>query len=148
MTMPHKDPQPVERWVHEPEQGGIDAELGELFRALPQESPLEAARLGAVGRRLVKGRASRAPRHARQFLLAAALSLSAASIALAQWGRPLLSALASPTLAPSAAPGTPRPAKTSRVAAPPATAPSALPPEAAALPLPAMSLTPLAERAP
>ncbi|HVY28895.1 MAG TPA: hypothetical protein VHB79_20200 [Polyangiaceae bacterium] len=146
--MPHEDPQPVERWVHEPEQGGVDAELGELFRALPQESPLEAARLGAVGRRLVRGRASRAPRHARQFLLAAALSLSAASIALAQWGRPLLSALGSPTLAPSARPAAPRPARSGRVATPAVVAPSAVPPVAAPPPQPAMSLTPLAERAP
>jgi hypothetical protein len=103
--MRHEDPRPIDRWVHEPSSSGVDAELGELFRNLPEESALESAALGAVGRRLTRGR--RSTRRPRQLLLAAALLLTGTGAALAQWGKPLLATLA-PTAAPSSRlPGSP-----------------------------------------
>jgi hypothetical protein len=84
----------------------------------------------------------------RQFLLAAALSLSAVTGALAQWGRPLLTALSSPTPSPSAAVSVaPRAPRAGHVPTSPAV-PSALPPTSEPAPMPATSLAPLGERAP
>lgn len=138
------DDQPIQRWASEPEHPGVDAELGELFRALPDEGPMSAAALGAVGRRLNAGASRRAARRTRVLVLAAAVLCSATGAALARWGEPLLAAVLPPTASPSAAPSAARaPQRPVRNAAPPAApVPLVTPPEAPASATPAVAARP------
>jgi hypothetical protein len=97
------------RWVDEAPGEGFDQQLGEIFRAVPDETPLEPAALASVGRRIAGERRSPTRRTFYRLPLVLAVVVGGAGAALAQWGRPSFSHLrrylAPPVLdAPRAAP--------------------------------------------
>ncbi|HXK16228.1 MAG TPA: hypothetical protein VNG33_00390 [Polyangiaceae bacterium] len=81
---------PVKRWREASPENSLDAELGDVFRALQHEQPLSARELAAVGRRLSQGRLGGAPRRRAfpQLMLAFAVLVGASGAAFAQWKRP------------------------------------------------------------
>ncbi|HEY3668049.1 MAG TPA: hypothetical protein VGL19_18730, partial [Polyangiaceae bacterium] len=81
---------PVKRWVEPAGDAGVDAELGDVFRALEHEEPLSSGELARVGRRLAQGRlgSARRRRALPQLMLAFAVLVGASGAALAHWRRP------------------------------------------------------------
>jgi hypothetical protein len=120
MKMPKKvRSMPVTRWANEATGGGPDAELGDVFRALASEEPLDAPALAAVGRRLAQqsGAASRRP--LRFLPLALAVLVVGSGVALAEWSGSGLRQLQTYVLRPkTSGRGTPPRALSPRVQAP------------------------------
>jgi hypothetical protein len=82
-------PNPVTRWVDEASGPGLDAHLGELFRAVPDEEPLASSELASVRWRLARERRRRAPSAGfRHFALVFALVAGGGGAVFAQWARP------------------------------------------------------------
>ena len=82
-------PTPVTRWVDEASGPGLDAHLGELFRAVPDEEPLASSELASVSWRLSSERRRRAPRAGfRHLALVFALVVGGGGAVFAQWARP------------------------------------------------------------
>jgi hypothetical protein len=80
----------VKRWRDASPENSLDAQLGDVFRALEHEQPLTARELAAVGRRLMQSRLGSAPRRRAfpQLMLAFAVLVGASGAAFAQWKRP------------------------------------------------------------
>lgn len=74
---------PLERWAHQETGDELDAHLGDVFRSLDDEAPLEPAKLAAVGRRLSRGkeRAARRPLRYSPLVLAVLTAGSGAAFA-------------------------------------------------------------------
>jgi hypothetical protein len=82
-------PTPVTRWVDEASGPGLDAHLGEVFRAVPDEEPLAPSELASVRWRLASERRRRAPRAGfRHLALVFALVAGGSGAVFAQWARP------------------------------------------------------------
>ncbi|HYJ10618.1 MAG TPA: hypothetical protein VEX18_16460 [Polyangiaceae bacterium] len=79
---------PVRRWAHERAGSGIDAELGEVFRAAAREQPMSELELMRVGRRLRAGAGRRSRPLFRLVPLVLAVLTGSAGAALAQWLKP------------------------------------------------------------
>src|SRR5262249_54060601 len=90
VTMAKKDePGPVQRWVDETSGTQLDAHLGEIFRAVPEEGPLSPGALASVGRRIARDGRRGARRDALRSLPAAfAVLPGAGGAAFGQWARP------------------------------------------------------------
>jgi hypothetical protein len=80
---------PLRRWVDARPDQELDAHLGEIFRAVPEEEPLEPSELAAVGRRIARHSRRVARRGGiRPFLLGFAVLVGAGGVAFAEWSRP------------------------------------------------------------
>ena len=93
MKVPSHRPTPPTRWVNEAPGTGVDAELGNVFRALSSEQPLENAALAAVGRRLAQPSRGSARRPFRYLPLALAVLVVGSGAALAEFARPTWQAM-------------------------------------------------------
>jgi hypothetical protein len=80
---------PVKRWVDEAPGAGLDAQLGEVFRAVPDEEPLSSEALASIGRRIGRDRGRGARRTTLRHLpLAFAVLVGGVGAAFAQRERP------------------------------------------------------------
>jgi tetratricopeptide (TPR) repeat protein len=79
---------PVRRWAHERAGSGVDAELGEVFRAAAREEPMSELELVRVGRRLRAGAGRRSRPLFRLVPIVLAVLTGSAGAALAQWLKP------------------------------------------------------------
>jgi hypothetical protein len=87
--MATRDERPVRRWVDEGAGQGLDARLGEIFRAVPDEQPLPPNAIALVGKRIARDRLRRARRAGLRHLpLVLAALLGAGGAAWAEWARP------------------------------------------------------------
>ena len=79
----------VSRWVDGRPGQGLDAHLGEVFRAVPDEEPLSQAELASVGWRIARDsrRVARRPSF-RHLPLVFAVLVGGAGAAFAEWARP------------------------------------------------------------
>ncbi len=84
----HERQGPAPRWVHAVPGPGLDAEIGEAFRALQHEEPLSDAELARVRRRLAGVASRRARAWFRLAPVVLAVLLGATGAAFADWVRP------------------------------------------------------------
>jgi hypothetical protein len=120
MKMPKKVRSiPVTRWANEAPGAGRDAELGDVFRVLASEEPLDAPALAAVGRRLAQQSGAVSRRPLRFLPLALAVLVVGSGVALAEWSGSGLRQLQTYVLRPkTAVRGTPPRALSPPVQAP------------------------------
>jgi hypothetical protein len=78
----------VRRWAHEQPGSGVEAELGEVFRAAAREEPMSEVELGRVGRRLRAGAGRPSRPLFRVVPIVLAVLTGSAGAALAQWLKP------------------------------------------------------------
>ena len=79
----------VSRWVDGRTGEGLDAHLGEVFRAVPDEEPLSQGELASVGWRIARDGRSGARRPSfRHLPLVFAVLVGGAGAAFAEWARP------------------------------------------------------------
>ena len=87
--MPKHNPGPVRRWVDEAPGSGLDAHLGEVFRAVPDEAPLSSSELASVRWRITQARQSGARGGKLRYLpLLLASLIAGGSVAFAGWTPP------------------------------------------------------------
>jgi hypothetical protein len=79
---------PVRRWTDEHPGSGLEAELGEVFRAAAREEAMSEAELARVGRRWLAGAGRRSRPMFRLFPIVLAVFTGSAGAALAQWLKP------------------------------------------------------------
>lgn len=78
----------VQRWVHQAPGNDLDAELGQVFRALLPETPLDDAELARVGRRVARASRRRSRPLFRLLPVVLAVLLGGTGAAFAEWLRP------------------------------------------------------------
>jgi hypothetical protein len=84
----HERRGPAPRWVHAAPGPGLDAEIGDTFRALQHEEPLSDVELARVRRRLSGAAARRSRAWFRLAPVVLAVLLGATGAAFADWVRP------------------------------------------------------------